>query len=371
VGRVLRAVATWTDGHGTVETAFAETGVVAARVITLPPPEGGKGEGDSAADEWTSADLAGMIADGGSFSPPAGVGSVRLADGVLCFGASTAEAFLARLYLGLLGREGDVEGLAFAAEALENGASRADVARAILSSAEYGARHGAPRTDAGFVEDLYTAFLGRAGDASEHGFWTAALGGGLSRAEVAAAIAASGESGSHIQGSTTGVFVADSEGIQARSLYKCALGREADAPGLLHWSKLIERGFDARTLGGFFEGSAEFGAPRRVLGRGVRRKPVPERRRPRGGRGRARLLGGPPRLGRDGAGRGRPALRHDAGGPERAWTGALKPALAEKGGRASARPFPAPARPARRATPRRAPCARPGARPAGWPAPRW
>lgn len=257
VGRVLRAVATWTDGHGTAETAVAETGVVAARAIALPPPESGEAERDSAADEWTSTDLAGMIADGGSFAPPAGVEIVELADGVLSFGTGTAEAFLARLYLGLLGRGGDVEGLAFAQEALEDGASRADLARMFLSSGEYGARHG-ERTNAGFVEDLYTAFLGRGGDASERGFWTAALDGGVSRAEVAAAIAGSGEAGSHMQASTAGVFVADLEGIQARSLYHCALGREADASGLRHWSNLLEQGIDLRTLGGFFEGTAEF-----------------------------------------------------------------------------------------------------------------
>ncbi|GAA0572357.1 hypothetical protein GCM10009416_08750 [Craurococcus roseus] len=259
VGHVLRVVATWADGHGTAETVSAETGVVAARAIMLPPPESGETERDSAADEWTSTDLAGMIADGGSFAPPAGVESVRLADGVLSIGTGTAEAFLARLYLGLLGRGGDVEGLAHAGQALEDGASRADLARMFLASGEYGARHG-EQTNAGFVEGLYTAFLGRGGDASERGFWTDALDGGLSRAEIAAAIAGSGEARGHMQASTTGVFVADVEGIQARSLYHCALGREADAPGLLHWSNLLGQGIDLRTLGDVFDDSAEFGA---------------------------------------------------------------------------------------------------------------
>jgi hypothetical protein len=128
-----------------------------------------------------------------------------------------------------------------------------------LSSAEYKARVG-DQTDAEFVQGLYTAFLGRAGDTAERGFWTDALDGGVSRAGVASSIAGSAESGSHLQASTTGVFVADVESIYARSLYNCSLGREADAPGLLHWSNVLEQGIALRTLGDQFDASAEFNA---------------------------------------------------------------------------------------------------------------
>ncbi len=153
-----------------------------------------------------------------------------------------------------------MEGLAFAGQGTERGVSRTDLARMFLSSAEYEARHGAPRTDAEFVEDLYGAFLGRGGGEAERGFWTAALEGGVSRAEVAAGIAGSAEAGSHMQAATTGVFVADVEGIFARSLYHCALGREAEASGLRHWSNLLEQGTDLRLLGAEFEKAAEFAA---------------------------------------------------------------------------------------------------------------
>ncbi|GAA0572365.1 hypothetical protein GCM10009416_08760 [Craurococcus roseus] len=261
VGLVLRAVATWTDGHGTDEKVVAETGAVAAagKAIELPPPEPGETRENAAADEWTSTDLARMIAEGGTFAPPVGVESVQLADGVLSFGTGTTEAFVARLYLGLLGREGDVEGLAFTGEAARDGFPKAVLADVFLSSAEYKARVG-DQTDAEFVQGLYTAFLGRAGDASERGFWTDALDGGVSRAGVASSIAGSAESGSHLQASTTGVFVADVESIYARSLYNCSLGREADAPGLLHWSNVLEQGIALRTLGDQFDESAEFNA---------------------------------------------------------------------------------------------------------------
>jgi hypothetical protein len=259
VGRVLRAVATWTDKQGAEERVVGEAGKVASYVIKTPAPEAGETEENAAADELTSTDLARQIAEGGAFTPPAGVERYELADGVLSYGTGTAEAFAARLYLGLLGREGDVEGLAFLGEAARDGVSKAILAGVFLSSAEYKARAG-EQTNAGFVEDLYTAFLGRPGGAEERKFWSDALDGGATREGVAANIAGSAESGTYLQASTTGVFVADAEGIQARSLYNCALGREADASGLLNWSSLIDRGFALRTLGDQFDDSAEFKA---------------------------------------------------------------------------------------------------------------
>ena len=125
-----------------------------SRPVTLPPPEDGETQENSAKDELTSTDFAKLLAEGGTFTPPAGVERVELADGVLSYGTGTAEAFVARLYLGLLGREGDVEGLAFGGNVVEDGASYATLAGVFLSGAEYQASRGAARTDAAFVEGL-------------------------------------------------------------------------------------------------------------------------------------------------------------------------------------------------------------------------
>ena len=187
-----------------------------------------------------------------------GVERIELADGVLSYGPGTAEAFVARLYLGLLGREGDVGGLSFAAEALESGASRGDLVNVFLSGAEYKALRGAAQTDAAFVEGLYDAFLGRAGGAEERGSWTAAMDQGASRAEVAAAIAGSAEAGARMEAATDGVFVADFEGASARGLYKCALAREGEAAGVKFWSDALEQGTDLKALGDAFDDTPEF-----------------------------------------------------------------------------------------------------------------
>jgi len=256
IGHVLRATATWTDGHGTTETAHAATGTIAPRAIVLPPHQAGEPQPD-AAGTYSSADIGAKFADGDVLDRPGGAESLRLADGVLSFGSGTGEAFLGRLYIGLLGREGDAGGLAFLGGALKAGASHADLASVVLTSAEYRAAHSG-LTDAAFVDDLYGDVLGRHGGDGERGFWEASLQQGASRAEVAGSIADSAEAREHLQGSTDGVFVPDSGGVLARSLYHTALGREADAPGLVHWSHVLANGSDLQTVGAGLGAMAEF-----------------------------------------------------------------------------------------------------------------
>jgi hypothetical protein len=254
----VRAVLSYTDNRGTAERVeSAATAAVNSGAVESPAPEAGETPENAAKDEWTSTYLGGLIAEGRSFAPPSGVERFELADGVLSYGTGTVEAFVARLYLGLLGREGDVNGLAAAVEAIENGFSRTDVAGMFLSSAEYQERAG-QLTDSAFVADLYDVFLGREGGDDERGFWTSALDQGLSRDDIASGIASSAEAGTNLASSTTGIFVAEAESISARSIYRCALGREADAPGLVGLSNVLEEGLDAGTLGRSLDGAAEF-----------------------------------------------------------------------------------------------------------------
>ena len=256
IGHALRAAATWTDGHGTVETVYAPTGTIAPRAIALPPHEDGAPLSD-AAETYSSADLAARIADGDVLEWPDGAEGIRLADGVLSFGSGTHEAFLARLYLGLLGREGDAGGLAFLGGAARAGASDADLAHFVLSSVEYRDAHGG-RTDADFVGDLYAAFLGRPGEGDERAYWEASLQAGASRAEVACRIGDSAEAREHLHAATAGVFVPDPAGALARSLYHTALGREGDAEGIVYWSHAIGDGTGPATLGDGLGATAEF-----------------------------------------------------------------------------------------------------------------
>src|SRR5262249_55739229 len=95
-----------------------------------------------------------------------------------------------QLYQTFLHRSPDAAGRALWVNALLAGSSELDVARMLLTSAEYQAAHGA---DAAFVMGLYSDVLGRAASSAEVAGWLQALQGGLSRDAVAQAFLTSRE----------------------------------------------------------------------------------------------------------------------------------------------------------------------------------
>ncbi len=102
------------------------------------------------------------------------------------------DATVARLYEAIDARAPDPGGLAGYASALDGGQSVAQIAAAMLASPEYAGRFGAPG-DAAFVGDLYRNLLGRAPDSAGLAGYTAALGGGETRAQLVAGFVASDE----------------------------------------------------------------------------------------------------------------------------------------------------------------------------------
>ncbi len=106
------------------------------------------------------------------------------------FGGANNAADINELYKALLGRDAEEGGSAVWQEVLANGGSLADIAAAIAVSAE---AQELDASNATFVNDLYVNVLGR--DAEEAGLnnWVDALFNGASRAEVAQAIVGSSE----------------------------------------------------------------------------------------------------------------------------------------------------------------------------------
>jgi hypothetical protein len=96
--------------------------------------------------------------------------------------------------------------------------------------------------DAAFVSNLYVALLGRAGSTPELGFWAAQLYGGASRATVAAAILASGES----------------RGIQVNAQYIRYLGRTADPGARAFWLSVLAAGQSITTVETALASSGEY-----------------------------------------------------------------------------------------------------------------
>lgn len=101
--------------------------------------------------------------------------------------------FVRDLYENVLGREAEEEGLNAWVGQLFNGASRADVAGAIVGSAE-----AQTKSDSDFIEGLYQSALGRASDADGKADWLALLANGGTHADVALGIVGSDEAVAHI-----------------------------------------------------------------------------------------------------------------------------------------------------------------------------
>ncbi len=99
-----------------------------------------------------------------------------------------ANAQVARLFYGVLGRAPDSKGLAYFSS-IEKSAGAAGIAQMMLSSPEFVNSHGT-LSDAGYVDSLFMGALGRHADASALSYWGGQVSG-LGRAQVAAQIAQS------------------------------------------------------------------------------------------------------------------------------------------------------------------------------------
>jgi hypothetical protein len=108
------------------------------------------------------------------------------------FGGVQTEAKIDTVYTALLGRQADDGGSATWQAALANGASLADVAKSIAVSAE---AQELDVSNGDFVRDLYSNVLDRNADDDQQGLsnWVSQLFNGASRGDVAAAIVGSAE----------------------------------------------------------------------------------------------------------------------------------------------------------------------------------
>ncbi|MGZ8319500.1 MAG: DUF4214 domain-containing protein, partial [Telluria sp.] len=94
-----------------------------------------------------------------------------------------------RIYRAALGREPDQGGLGFWMKQMDMGVSLADIAAGFISSAEFANLYGgANPTAEAYVEKLYTNILQRKPDPAGYQFWVDAVNKGASRAEVLAAV---------------------------------------------------------------------------------------------------------------------------------------------------------------------------------------
>jgi hypothetical protein len=169
--------------------------------------------------------------------------------------------FINLLYVDLLGRAADPAGIAFYTDMLAHGATRAQVAAAILGTAEYRQK---------LINDAYQTLLGRPVDAAGQSYWTAAMNAGINDEGLLAGIAGSPEYfAGHALGTNAGFIEA---------IYQDLLGRPVDNDARTFWlNQLNANSITRQRVAASLLGGAEY-RTRLVNGwypRFLRRNPTP------------------------------------------------------------------------------------------------
>ncbi|MFT8244508.1 DUF4347 domain-containing protein [Roseomonas sp. BN140053] len=254
IGHAVRAVASYTDGFGHAEQVFSANAAVQARPVPLPPPV----EQVSHAPTMSSTEIAVRLADGDTLAPSSDTGTVVLQDGLLSFGANTDASFLTRLYLGILDRAGEANGLSYWAKDLGKTLDKTDVARGFLEGTEYKAQHG-EQTDDEFISTLYGNVLHREGEAEGQAFYRQQLTDGLSRAQVLVNFVDSAEAKDVWKSATeAGIFVPGENIGFIRAAYITAFDRDAESAGLAYYADNMQQGMTREEFSNAIENSPEF-----------------------------------------------------------------------------------------------------------------
>lgn len=102
------------------------------------------------------------------------------------------KSVVAKMYEVVFDREGDLGGLKYWMERVDQGDSLDHVVRSFINSEEFNQKY-ANVTDEAFLTDLYQNMAGREADAEGMAYWMDRMANGLSRADVAWAFAESAE----------------------------------------------------------------------------------------------------------------------------------------------------------------------------------
>ncbi len=159
------------------------------------------------------------------------------------------ENFVKRCYTVTLGREGEAEGIAFWTDQLASGNMVGSVlVKNFIDSEEYQAKG---HTNEGYVNDLYTMFMGRQAESEGAVYWNQQLESGVTRDAVFAGFANSQEFDTLCKeaGITAGYFTAEYDinkvngvNLFVERMYKTCLGRTGDQGGQAYWTQGLLNG---------------------------------------------------------------------------------------------------------------------------------
>ena len=187
--------------------------------------------------DLSSLDIATDLNAGYSLQMTPGTEAINLVDGVLSVGPDTNEAFIQRLYVGLLGRSYDAGGMEFWDLQMAQGGSAAEIAEGFLTSAEYEGRP-QPADEMAFITSLYQGFLGRAPDPGGMTYWTSAPVQAMGQAWIVSAFDQTAESKTVNAFATSMVFARSAAGTALHDIYESTLNREVELSGLFFWEGL-------------------------------------------------------------------------------------------------------------------------------------
>ncbi|MEO3386301.1 DUF4214 domain-containing protein [Mesorhizobium sp. CAU 1741] len=121
-------------------------------------------------------------------------------DGYLAFDFDGVAGQSYRIYQAAFDRTPDTAGLSYWIDDMDAGTTLLDVAAGFIASAEFQAVYGVNPTAAEFVSKLYLNVLGRDGEAAGLAYWEGQLNAGVSMAQVLASIAESDENKAGVAG---------------------------------------------------------------------------------------------------------------------------------------------------------------------------
>ena len=153
---------------------------------------------------------------------------------------------VARLYLAALGRMPEEDGWSYWSGVRSGGVPLTDLAVSFISTPEGRLRLGVDDPDE-LIEALYQNVLDRSPDEEGAAYWRSQLAAGVSRAEVVVSFAESEEFRSQVDSI-----------IRASLLYSGLLGREPEVGGLAYWDGELRRGAPFEGVVGGFVDSPEY-----------------------------------------------------------------------------------------------------------------
>ena len=192
-------------------------------LFVLPKPV----NGIIAADAST-VDIVNVLGQGLQLQFTAGTEALQLLDGTLSVGPDTNEAYLARLYQGLL--HISPAGAGYADDLLAGGTSTTQLATDFLATPQAQGQF-AGLNNAAFVTTIGQDLLGHPFSASDAASFTGLLSAGTSRGAVLAGIANSAEAKTALATVTSDVFVPRPTAAGVYQLFETGLGREPDLAG--------------------------------------------------------------------------------------------------------------------------------------------